>query len=50
LVKTLSRLLAVDFRDVHELWVLLVEDVEHGGLLLRPDGLWDVRPVYLGAG
>jgi len=33
-----------------ELLTLLVEDLEHGGLLPRPDGLWDVRPAYLGAG
>jgi hypothetical protein len=30
-----------------ELLTLLVEDLEHGGLVLRPDGLWDVRPTYL---
>ncbi|MEU6381678.1 hypothetical protein, partial [Streptomyces sp. NPDC046909] len=30
-----------------ELLGLLVDELEHGGLTLRPDGMWDVRPVYL---
>ncbi|MGW1290212.1 hypothetical protein ACWD4N_43075 [Streptomyces sp. NPDC002586] len=30
-----------------ELLMLLVEDLEQGGLVPRPDGLWDVRPEYL---
>ena len=33
-----------------ELLALLVEDLEHGGISPRPDGLWDMRPAYLGAG
>lgn len=27
--------------------MLLVEDLEHGGLVPRPDSLWDARPEYL---
>ncbi|MGW4790657.1 hypothetical protein [Streptomyces sp. NPDC004230] len=30
-----------------ELLTLLVEDLASGGLVLRPDGLWEVRAVYL---
>ncbi|MFE7112496.1 hypothetical protein ACFU98_37425 [Streptomyces sp. NPDC057575] len=32
---------------VDELRAFLVEDLDHGGLVLRPDGLWDVLPEYL---
>ncbi|MEU5900425.1 hypothetical protein [Streptomyces venezuelae] len=33
-----------------ELLDFLVEDLEHGDLLPRADGRWEVRPAYLGAG
>ncbi|MEU8471628.1 hypothetical protein AB0F30_27600 [Streptomyces sp. NPDC029006] len=34
-------------RGEDELLMLLAEDLEHGGLVPRADGLWDARPVYL---